>query len=510
MQTVSEAYATLLKSNRFVFNQAAIVQMVVDGYEITKARSFSMSREYGAIAQQCVIEIPNVNFADPDPSDTGYYNQQRDAPDFNKPPNAYFGIIQPGKEFYIRAGYGTDNVTDTVKVFTGVIDTVEIGIDGQGKSILKIVGRGSSGKLVDRKVKHTISGINYYWINYPIESGWDVFYLTSANTNPYLGEIWSDVCQRGGYSSGDLNIATDYVTGSALRVDDLDPDTFQRMTGSWADIAVKIAEILNAYMYENEDGELNLIVPDDIAYEGTGNITFSGTSWQSLSSFQGGSNYRCIEDSLVIDSYTLSDGEFEFDYPGNKVRRVSGSAIPDGSPVSIVYTYCAWEYKTNQTYDLNQWVSHDDVYGMLAASNNENELYRSLTLGTLGDGSTVSTDKVLETNIPELITNTQLDTWLANKKSDMKKNYFNLEVDVVGIPHLRVRDLFCVLLYGTVTSIYEITGFNLSYDPENGIQQQIKGIYYALSNLVNTSQSYLRDSDIKYLKDSDGKFLIEP
>lgn len=479
-QTISEAYANLLLSNEFIGTKIPLVQVVIsDGvteYEITKVSSFNMSREFGAIAQSVTIQIPNV---DPDdPLDTGYYNAQRNMTAHGKAATAYKDLIRPGRDLYIKAGYGDDNIADTVKIITANIDTVKVKISGEGESVLEILARCTGKYLVDGTIQqyNTSTGIINYYITYPIAANIQTHYLGAGDLDPYLYQIWVDACMRAGYDV--LNIGGDWASFT-MTLSDCDADAFKEITGKWCDLAKKIADLLGAYMYEDEEGNIWLKVANDLEYADTESITLTGTTGVALSCR--GYNYRAIEDSIEVSGYTRSD--WDFDYASNKIRRTSTSTIPSGTTVTVLYTFCAWCYKPNQIFDLTQWTSHDEVYGRLVMTNKELQIYATDDLGTLGDGSTVSTIKTLVEDHPELTTEEQLTALVALKKAEMLKNYFNMSADVVAIPHLRVRDTICTLLYGTISSIYEITGFNLSYDPESGFTQQIEGIYYNTSGV---------------------------
>lgn len=385
---------------------------------------------------------------------------------------------------------------------------------------MNIISRGMTKKLVDRKIKqyNSTTAETLYYMTYPVESS-DIdttgYELTYADTDPYLYEIWEDVCKRAGYDDADIHTNTDCT----LKLSDIDADSFINIKGTWANLAKQIVDLMfvldggtyvKFYQKEDENGDIYLNKDYDISWIGSGNITFSGTDWHSLSTFQGGSNYRAVENSIVIDSYTVADGEFEFDYAGNKVRRTDGSSIADGSPVAIYYTYCAWVFIPNQLYKIKEWTSHDDISGTILATNNDLGLSYQLAVGALSDGSEVSADKVYEIDIPELNTSALLGNWATAKKTEMRKSLYNLKADIVPIPHLRVRDIVCCLLYGTVKELYEITGLNFNYEAEKGFSQSLKAIYYNLSDVIAPTNSYLITADGDYLLDSSSDYLLEP
>ena len=476
MQQLTAANAAIILSNDFTGVNMPILWVEINSEVDIKVQEFSISREFGAMAQACTIVIPNVN--PDDPTDTGYYNQQRDATDYNRPANKYKGIIQPGKLVRVKCGYGDDAEADTVYVFVGTIDTVKATL-ASGVSTLTLQCRGKTKKMVDSTVHRIASGDTRYWINYPITATVETYYLTSTDTNPLLLEIWIDVCLRSGYDISELNFDTSWTT----RLNDVDKSTFKEITGTWIELAQRIADLLGAYMYEDEEGEVHLKVANNQVNDGSDTLSMSGTDWIPL---QDGGYARAIYESIVVEDFDTTferEVDWEFDYATNSIRRTEDSSITAGQYVDVTYKYCAWVFRPNQIYSLDQIVSHDDCYGMIVATNNEKKLTSSLALGELGDGSAISITKALVENLPELTTQGQLDAYVAAKRLEMRKHYFNIAMDCVAVPHLRVRDIICPLMWGTVTALYEVTGFNLSYKAGIGLEMQIEAVYYGPSGV---------------------------
>jgi len=485
MQEMTAEQANIILSKNQVGASAPIFYADIGGKTDIKITSFSMSREHGAMAQNCSLTIANVNPTDP--SDTGYYNEGRNDSANNKPSNAYNGIIIPGGLISVKMGYGDSATLDTVPIFTGSIDTVKISMSGNNSQI-NIQCRGTTKKMVDNPIQcdRVVSGEIFYHINYPI-NGWAAsgeelteFYLKVADTNPLLLSIWIDACERAGYSAGNIVYDIAWTT----RLNDVAEGSFTNCTGSWIQLAQKVVDLLGAYMYEGEEGKVYLKVANNQVNAGADTISMTGTSWHAL---EDGGYARAIKESIVVVDFSetfIIDVDYEFDYATNSIRRIDGGGITAGQGVDVTYTYCAWKFNPTQVYQLDQYVSHDETYGLLVATNNELTLKRDLTTGALGDGSSMSTLKALVEDKPELTTNAQLDAYLASKMVEMKKNYFNLHLNCIAIPHLRVRDIICCVLFGTVTSLYEIIGFNITYDASSGMSQTIDSVYYGSSGAV--------------------------
>ena len=482
-QEITSAQATTLLSNEFIGLSSPIFYAEIDSLTNIKIVSFSTARELGSLTSGAEIIIANVN--PNDPTDTGYYNQQRTGIGDNKPANEFEGVIQPAKVVTVRVGYGSNSIDDTVKVFTGSIDTVKTNID-EGESTLVINCKGLSKKLADTPIQcdRVTSGDIFYHINYPINgrSGQELteYWLEYADTNPFLYDIWVDACLRAGYNITDIHYDTTWTT----RLNDVAEGSFVNIQGKWIELTKKIVDLLGAYMWEDEEGDLHLRVANNTSTSGNDTITLNGTGWEVL---EDGGYARAIEESINVTNWMgteYTSNDWDYDYATNSIRRSDDTYIGDGEEIIVTYTFCAWLFRPTQIYNLSHWVSHDEMYGRLVATNNELGLSRSTTLDALGDGSALSTLKAITEDKPELISNSQLDAYLVNKRVEMRKEYFNLEFEGIAIPQLRVRDIICCLLWGTTTALYEITGYQLSFESATGLTMSIAAVYYTSSNAI--------------------------
>lgn len=443
-------------------------------------KSLSITREQGVIAQSFSMSLINVNHSDW--IDTGYYNQVRNDEDHGKPMNSYYGLIQSGKEVVITVGYGANTNT----IFTGIIDTAKTQIGDN--SIIDITGRDIGKYLIDSTIwcEDTTSGSEIlYEITYPIDIGITEVYLTAADTNPYLYEIFIDACMRAGISETDISVGSSPTTDFPLRIDDLNGEYFEECTGTWDGLCKQIAKLLVANIDVDESGTITLskvIQPDPDAWKG---ITLNGTTWTSIG-IDIFYKDRAVESSLIVQDSTKTttytkDVDWEYDETTNSIRRTSDSLITDGQSVWVYEKYVNWIFKQGQDiFDLNQWVSHDDCYGTIVATNEDEDLLRSINVGAYGDGSIVNPNKIYIEDLPELITETQLDNWLIDKKDEMKSKYWQVEASVLPITQLQVNDIVQFVVYGTIGGLYKVTGFSWSWDSDNGHSCNIKG--YFLSN----------------------------
>ena len=430
--------------------------------------SVSITREDNSIAQGCSITLSNINPSDP--IDNGYYNSQRDDTTNGKPSNSYNGLIKPGASISVLGGYGAN----VVSIFTGVIDTVKIKVmDGSIEIFCRDVGY----RLVDNTIfsENSNQTEQYQYITYPIEAGIFTtgYNLGSGDTNPYLYDIFIDVCMRAGFNS--LYIGYDNFT---TRLNDLQGDYFTELSGTWDSIVLKIADILQANVYCDEDGNIFLKERTGKDYLAVAeDITLTGTTWSPLA------NKYCIKDSINLNDPFYDSTDYDFDYATNSIRRSVGTTIPTGTTLSIDYSYVDWVFKVGEgLYDLVQWVSHDNEYGSIQVTNSELELASYLEIH-LADSSVLSHNKLLTIDMPELITQGQLDAYATAYSLMLRRNYFNIDAEVVTLPHLQVGDLVHFLVYGTATGIYEIKGFNIDYDASTGFSMSLNTIFFNTSGV---------------------------
>lgn len=477
MKPLTQEIIELYSLKDFVGDNTPTVSVTIDGINMYNVSSLSVTREQGIIAQSFSISLINVNHSNW--TDTGYFNQVRNDEAHGKPQNSYYNLIQPGKEVVITVGYGANTNT----IFTGIIDTVttKIGRD----CIIEITGRDIGKYLIDSTIlcEDTTSGSEIlYEITYPIDIGITEVYLTDTDLNPYLYEIFIDACMRAGINETDISVGTSPVTDFPLRLDDLNGEYFEEFTGTWDSLCQQIAKLLVANIDVDESGTIilsKIVQPDPDAWKG---ITLNGTDWTSIG-IDIFYKDRAVESSLVVQNVTktttyVKDIDWVYDETTNSIRRTSDSTIGSGDSVWVYEKYVNWIFKNGiNIFDLNQFVSHDDCYGTIVAKNEDEDLIRSINIGSYGDGSIVNSNKIHVEDLPELITENQLDNWLQDKKKEMMSKYWQVDANVLPITQLQVNDLVQFLIYGTIGGIYKITGFSWTWDADDGHSCNVHGIF---------------------------------
>jgi hypothetical protein len=474
MRYISTNVINAIFDNDFTGSRTPTIFVIIGGFLLNNVINMSISREENALTQQITIELNNINPSDH--TDPGYYTQQRDDLANGKTKNEFYHIIQPGKNIIIQVGYG-QNVDS---VFNGEILTVETIFNGNDCT-LEIVGRDDGMLLTRGEINsyYTITSKKLWEITYPIEPGIlsTNFYLTSADEDPYLHHIFVDVCLRAGFYYSQI-LWDDFT----LRIGDLDNEYFEEITGKWDSLIHTIARLLNARVFVNESNQIELRKKVDKPFTFDGQITLTGTTWLSLNINETNKD-RAIEDSIVFDSGYEKDVDWEFDLETNMIRRTSASTIPSGSAVNVTYNYVNWIFKNGlNLYSLRQKNTHEDVYNLAVATNNNYDLQSELEIGALGDDSSIPANIIYREDLPELVTQTQLDDWVADKRVEIRRQYWGASASIVAVPQLQINDLVQFIIYGVISGIYKIIGFSLSYNPENGFDMQIETTFYANYN----------------------------
>jgi hypothetical protein len=106
-----------------------------------------------------------------------------------------------------------------------------------------------------------------------------------------------------------------------------------------------------------------------------GAVTLTGTSWRSLSHANLVPDSAVVAGNLSLDTVYVEGTDYVMDYEQGKLKRVSGTAIPDGGTVYVWYFYYTVHVK-------------DTDYQM---DYNAGKLNRTAA-GAIADGSTVYVD----------------------------------------------------------------------------------------------------------------------
>jgi len=367
MRAITQDEIGVLFGRECVGEDKPLVRVVMGGYYSANIDGFSIDKDDESLCSSCSATIQNVNPVDP--FDTGYYNQQRNDGTHGKHDNAWRGIIKPGIAMVVYAGYTADTMQ---VIFTGTIDTVSIILSGE-ESILEIIGRDCGRLLVDGTITSYDESTSelLFDVTYPIDATITDVYLTSTDTNPYLYDIFIDLCRRAGIALSKINV-DDYAYFT-LRLDDIDSDFFEEISGTYDSAIQEIAKLLNARVFVDETNIIRLKYKGDSEYTNSKSVTLTNYDWEYLDVNLSGITDRAIEDSIEISGYTLGD-DFEFSLELNAIRRVVGSDIVSGSIVTVDYSYANWIFKNGvNIYSIKQWVSHDEMYSTLVAKNDEED-----------------------------------------------------------------------------------------------------------------------------------------
>jgi len=220
----------------------------------------------------------------------------------------------------------------------------------------------------------------------------------------------------------------------------------------------------------------------DLSYSVDDSITLNGYTWTSLA--VGSNNIdRAIEDSIVFDAGYEKDVDWEFDLETNMIRRKAGGSFPDGTPVDYQYNYVNWVFRHGEgIYSFRNINTHEDLCYKIVAINEDEGLTSEGLLGTMGDGSTLEPTLIYREDLPELTTQGQLDDWVADYLTEIRKQYWGTKANIVAVPHLQINDLIQYFVTGMITGIYRIVGFTLTYSPENGFDMNIESAFYSNYN----------------------------
>lgn len=457
----------------------------IDSTICNSIESVSVSQEDDVISQLCRITIANVNPTDA--FDTGYYNHNRNDTTHNKPSNDWLGKIMPGNTIDVRMGYGND----TNCVFFGYIDTTETVIDGSGDAVINITCRDAGKFLLDGTINSydVTSSEILSDITYPIDAGIYTtgYLLTAADTNPYLWQIWQDVCMRAGITYFDVGSSPN--TDFPLRLDDLNDEYFEKISGTWNALTDLCCKLLNARMFMR--GEIMCLRKiENTDYTANRGLVLHDYDWESLDV----DDYyvdRAIESSIkvwnITKTFYYAPGvDYEYDEQTNSIRRAQMSNITNGQSVIVEFKKVNWIFKCGYNlYRIKQFNTHDDAYGTIVAKNDIDDLVRSINVGPYGDGSIAGhvnnegyNTKILTEDLPELTTEYLLDNWLIGRKQKMLQEYWQVEADCMAVTQLQLQDLVQFYLPGTIAGIYMIRGFTINYSAGD-FTMNIKGTFLA-------------------------------
>jgi hypothetical protein len=201
-------------------------------------------------------------------------------------------------------------------------------------------------------------------------------------------------------------------------------------------------------------------------------------------------NYQIVEGNgnitvkNVDESITyIKDVDYVVDIYNNGIKRIPGTRISDGQTVKITYINCDYIFKHGKNiFTHNYKLSHQDMYGSIYVEGSGGEAWRYLQDGVNWDGSYISNEKSLfieeDSNADNLDTQQKVDTMADRLFNDMCERYMQSDANVLPIPWLQMFDLVQFYIYGTISEVYKIIGYNLSYNVEEGMNMDLRTYHY--------------------------------
>lgn len=470
MRTISDAMRAILNSGKQVGNNALIWKVVLvtwSGSEwvettIPQVESINITKEETA-AQSCDFTIVNVNPSDP--TDYGYFNAHRNDTTHGKPQNSWYKVLVPNTRIRVYASYGN---SDFITQFYGFIDTIDIDIQPDGAK-LTIKCRDVSKILLDRYCNSTDTGVKSYYIAYPIGASVTPVYLDDGDTDPTLEDIVKDICMRAGFIEADIVTET-----SGFTLADIDGFIeFEEI--SWSDCIEQLKTKTGFDYWADEDGKLHFAHPQSQSH-----VVIDEEEMLIDEDPQPLLHPQVIESSLIVKSYDgnitydLGD-DYIFDSTDNSIARTPDSAIYSYDIVKVSYTYGDYIFKNGQNImTLPLTMSHDKIYGTIIVRGDGVEYKIPISVDyKLWDGSQTWEDKILIVSDTGLLTEGDCQSVAERLLADMKERYISTEFRCQMIPHLQLRDVVQVVVYGTINELYIIDGIRLSYTANTGSTEMI-------------------------------------
>ncbi|GEM_PF-1416574 len=385
----------------------------------------SVSRDGSAQAQRLTATIPNVN---PENGiDIGFFSPEKDSS------SEWYRQIWPGKNVQLEAGYGTN----MVKVFTGCIDVVNLGVQ-PGDYSVKIDCRDGAWNLLDKSIT---DGSNYF-IKYK---------------NKTIEFMVSDLLQRAGFEPAIIHTEPTGITIKSKQ--------FERM--NHADAIEWLLQISGFELTIDEEGKASFHRPNDrqpsISNEA---IVLTGAEPAALSSSPIVSGSEKVTGNGGTPVY-VREVDYSIDYAAGTITRKLSGAIPDGSTVYAGYVFAAWKFKEGEDlFFLDYTYARTDIYGKIRVTGKKPD--GSIAVGTYSvsnsmDSYGVPQDKVLFIEDENLDTDEKCQKAADQLGAEMVKRFRVANVSAVAVPWLQVGD--CIQVIETSTSISEIYRIlNMEFD----------------------------------------------
>lgn len=178
--------------------------------------------------------------------------------------------------------------------------------------------------------------------------------------------------------------------------------------------------------------------------------------------------------------------DYEIDLENGRIRRLSGSTIPNNSTVKVSFVYAGWSFREGEDiFSLKFGSSRRNIYGSIRVAGKKKQ-GSSSTSSTLWDTSKVPKDKVLFADNQSLETQSECNECAARLKQDMLRRYTSAEFDAVGNPWLQVGDnIMIVESSTTISEVYKVLSISFELSPE-GFVMSIKAFHVGYTPLTTS------------------------
>ena len=184
-------------------------------------------------------------------------------------------------------------------------------------------------------------------------------------------------------------------------------------------------------------------------------------------------NKRVNPVSIVVKDTVLGNEYAEtVDYIYNEwtdsITRIPEGNISDGEIVAVDYEYVDWILQEGRNIISMSplRISDENIYNWIRVTGIGNTEYavKTTTNDTMWDYSHVLPDKVLTVPAPELLDDAACHALADKLKSDMLERYISVNLTILPITKLQLRDVVQVLIYGLIREAYIITGISGNYE----------------------------------------------
>jgi hypothetical protein len=331
---------------------------------------------------------------------------------------------------------------DREKVFTGLIDTIDIRTFPQEITI-------QARDALKRALDQTVTDNEGYRS------------LVYEDKSPEY--IFTDLAVRAGWDNPEIIIGS--ASGLTMSI------TFTHET--YADAMTKLAEMLNYEYYVGREGEIYFHYATDRQPESVDEeFELGGTAWYDLN------NYPVVTNSIKVYSGAGMTGtlyeegvDYEIisggkDMPWN-ISRIAEGSILDGATVYVSYVYAAWVFEEgHDIFSLGYTIDDADIYAsatVLGRTDADTVCHGSAEYGSK-DYYNVLPQKVLITEDQSATTPERCEYIAEQLVKSFNPKPRRVEFMAVGNPYLWVGDCIMVIeSSSTISEIYRIDSIKHSF-----------------------------------------------